>query len=315
MTLEHHGLGDRVAELNPAAARVARAAAGDGNWVLGDVGPFGDFIEPLGDITAEELGAAFRVQMAALLDGGADAILLETLSDPAEAVVGVETAKACNSEVPVIVTYTFQKTTRMLGVGVGGLRHKIRYDVKSMKSNESSHSRSLAATVGLILAVLTILYGQGMGVVFGLNEDAIKSKLKTSAEQVRDTAYKGDEAAIKQVLDKSWSYMKRAHLHAGGMGTTAVVLIVLVNLLGTSRRLAAVIGAMLGAGGLGYSIFWMWAGFRAPGLASTGAAKESLSWLAMPSSGAFVLATIAVLGLLVLEMVRGRGDRGRRGEV
>ncbi len=112
LTLEHHGLGDRVAELNAAAARVARVAAGEGSWVLGDVGPFGDFLEPLGDITAEELGEAFRVQMAALLEGGADAILLETLSDPAEAAVGVEAAKACNSEVPVIVTFTFQKTAQ-----------------------------------------------------------------------------------------------------------------------------------------------------------------------------------------------------------
>jgi hypothetical protein len=53
----------------------------------------------------------------------------------------------------------------------------------------------------------------------------------------------------------------------------------------------------------------MWAGFRAPGLGSTGAAKESLKWLAMPSSGAFVLATVAVLGLLIVTLVlRKPGD-------
>jgi 5-methyltetrahydrofolate--homocysteine methyltransferase len=108
--LELHGLTDRVAELNRAAAQVARAAAGDHGWVLGDVGPFGDFLEPVGDITADELRAAFRKQIAALLDGGADAILVETMSDPAEAVVGVEAAKACNAGVPVIVTYAFQMT-------------------------------------------------------------------------------------------------------------------------------------------------------------------------------------------------------------
>ncbi len=178
-----------------------------------------------------------------------------------------------------------------------------------MNPTDSPQSRFRSATLGLILAVLTILYGQGMGVVFGLNEDAIKSQLKASAERVRDTAYKGDDAAIKPVLEKSWSYMKRAHLHAGGMGTTAVALIVVVNLLGTSRRLASAVGIGLGLGGLGYSIFWMWAGFRAPGLASTGAAKESLNWLAMPSSGAFVISTIAVLVILVLRMVRGSAGK------
>jgi len=108
--LTPHGLADRVAELNRAAARVARAAAGDDAWVIGDVGPFGDFLEPVGDITADELREAFQAQITGLLEGGADAILVETMSDPAEAVVGVEAAKACSAVVPVIVTYAFQKT-------------------------------------------------------------------------------------------------------------------------------------------------------------------------------------------------------------
>jgi 5-methyltetrahydrofolate--homocysteine methyltransferase len=108
--LELHGLAGRGAELNRAAAQVARAAAGDAGWVLGDVGPFGDFLEPVGDTTEEDLRSAFQTQIAALLTGGADAILVETMSDPAEAVVGVEAAKACAADMPVIVTYAFQKT-------------------------------------------------------------------------------------------------------------------------------------------------------------------------------------------------------------
>lgn len=108
--LELHGLAARVVELNRAAARVARAAAGDSGWVLGDVGPFGDFLEPVGDVTVDELRAAFQAQIGALLEGGADAILVETMSDPAEAVVGVVAAKACDKNIPVIVTYSFQKT-------------------------------------------------------------------------------------------------------------------------------------------------------------------------------------------------------------
>jgi len=108
--LERHGLADRVYELNRAAARVAKAAANENGWAIGDVGPFGDFLEPVGDVTAEELREAFKAQIAALVEGGADAILIETMSDPAEAVVGVEAAKACDPAMPVIVTYAFQKT-------------------------------------------------------------------------------------------------------------------------------------------------------------------------------------------------------------
>jgi 5-methyltetrahydrofolate--homocysteine methyltransferase len=105
----HHREQD-VRQLNEAAAKVARAAAGDDAWVLGDVGPCGDFLEPVGDLTPEEVRDAFRDQIEGLLAGGADAILVETMSDPAEMTVGIEAALQCNPDIPVIATYAFQKT-------------------------------------------------------------------------------------------------------------------------------------------------------------------------------------------------------------
>lgn len=173
-------------------------------------------------------------------------------------------------------------------------------------SKPSLHSNLRAASVGLLLAVFTILFGEGMGIVFGLNEDIIKSRLKADATEVQVTIYKDDKIASKAVLDKSWNYMQRAHLHAGGMGTTAVALIIVLCIVGAPRMATALISLALGAGGLGYSIFWMWAGFRAPALGSTGAAKESLKWLAMPSSGGFVLATIAVVLVVLAWMFTSR---------
>jgi len=157
---------------------------------------------------------------------------------------------------------------------------------------------------GLLLAVLTLLFGFGLGVVFGLNEDAIKSRLTASAEAARVPVYQNDDAKIKAVLDKSWVYMQRAHLHAGSLGAVAVALIVVVVLLGAGPGVSAAISLALGAGGLGYSVFWLWAGFRAPALGSTGAAKETLSWLAIPSSGLVVAATFAVAVLIVLALAR-----------
>lgn len=150
-----------------------------------------------------------------------------------------------------------------------------------------------------------------MGIVFGLNEDVIKSRLNADAAEVLGTIYKDDNAAAKAVVDKSWNYMQRAHLHAGGMGTTAVALITVLCLVGASRPATALISVALGAGGLGYSVFWMWAGFRAPSLGSTGAAKESLKWLAMSSSGGFVLATVAVLTVVFAWLLAGRRLQSR----
>jgi hypothetical protein len=160
------------------------------------------------------------------------------------------------------------------------------------------------ALPGLLFAVLTLLFGFGLGIVFGLNEEFIKTRLKASATEVRESVYRGDDAAIKTVLDKSWVYMQRAHLHAGGLGATALGLVLLVALLGAPPRLTRAISLGLGVGGLGYSIYWLWAGFRAPALGGTGVAKESLKWLAMPSSGAVVIATAAVAVLLVAMIVR-----------
>ena len=162
------------------------------------------------------------------------------------------------------------------------------------------------AVAGLFFATLTLLFGFGLGIVFGYNEDAIKSRLAASAAAVRDTVYQGNEATIKPVLDKSWVYMQRAHLHAGALGTTAVALTLTLGLLGAGSRWTRPISLGLGLGGLGYSVYWLWAGFRAPGLGGTTAAKESLKWLAMPSSGAVVIATVAVAVWLAMVSLRPR---------
>ena len=107
--LARHGLEGQMEEFNRAGARTAREAAGESAWVLGDVGPFGDFLEPLGDMMECELRAIFRAQIAALMEGGVDAILIETMSDPAEVEVAVAAAKECGS-LPILATYAFQKT-------------------------------------------------------------------------------------------------------------------------------------------------------------------------------------------------------------
>jgi 5-methyltetrahydrofolate--homocysteine methyltransferase len=107
--LDRHGLGEKVAEWNRLAAKLAADAAGPDGWVIGDVGPFGDFLEPMGDTTVEELEAIFREQITALVEGGADAILVETMSDPGELSAGIRAAKAV-TDLPVIGTYAFQKS-------------------------------------------------------------------------------------------------------------------------------------------------------------------------------------------------------------
>ena len=108
--LGNHGAAARARELNLAGARLACEIAGQAAWVLGDVGPFGGMLEPLGDTTEADAERAFAEQAAALLEGGADAILVEAMSDPAEMTVAIRAARGAGAKF-VIATYAFQKST------------------------------------------------------------------------------------------------------------------------------------------------------------------------------------------------------------
>ncbi|MDO8541186.1 MAG: homocysteine S-methyltransferase family protein [Opitutaceae bacterium] len=107
VALARHGLAARGREFNEAGARVARLAAGPGRWVLGDVGPLGELLEPWGTISSATAGRAFRDQAAALLAGGADVILVETMSDPQEAAIAARGAREAGARL-VIATFAFQ---------------------------------------------------------------------------------------------------------------------------------------------------------------------------------------------------------------
>ncbi len=102
-----YGLGDRTAELNTLAARISREAAGPGRHVAGSIGPTGKMIL-MGDVTEEELYAAFREQAVALEAGGADIIIIETMSAVDEASLAVRAARE-NTGCTVIVTMTFEE--------------------------------------------------------------------------------------------------------------------------------------------------------------------------------------------------------------
>ena len=102
------GLGERAAAVNRAGARLAREVAGEDAFVLGDMGPFGGLLEPYGEVTAARAAEAFRLQAAALLEGGADALLVETMSDPVEAALAVRAARAAGAAL-VAATFAFQR--------------------------------------------------------------------------------------------------------------------------------------------------------------------------------------------------------------
>lgn len=94
LMLKRHGHFEDLADINHAAARLAREAFGSSEgYVLGDVGPVGGVLEPYGDLKVEEVREAVRIQIKALLEGGVDAIIIETQTDLNETKLGIEAAK------------------------------------------------------------------------------------------------------------------------------------------------------------------------------------------------------------------------------
>lgn len=105
--LEKFNLGEKVREINLAGARLAREVAGADLYVAGAVGPLGIRLEPLGSTSREEALAAFRDQVAALVEGGVDLIIVETMMDLNEAHQALRAAREVG-QVPVVVQMTVQ---------------------------------------------------------------------------------------------------------------------------------------------------------------------------------------------------------------
>lgn len=104
--LNRHGASGAVVDINQAAVAIARQAFGDREalgagearvgrpgYVIGDIGPFGGLMEPYGDFTEQQVRDAFNEQAKALVDGGADAIIIETQTGLEELGIGIDAAK------------------------------------------------------------------------------------------------------------------------------------------------------------------------------------------------------------------------------
>lgn len=113
--LKPFGLADQVGELNKAAVALAKQAIAGKGYVSASVGPTGQIVEDEGGaVTPQDLYEAFKEQVVALEEAGADALCIETMASLTEALEAVKAAKE-NTRLPIICTFTF-------GAGARGLR-------------------------------------------------------------------------------------------------------------------------------------------------------------------------------------------------
>jgi len=148
--LKLHKAEDRVAELNEAAAGLARAEADRADHVVlvgGSIGPTGEILEPLGPLAAADARECFAEQAAALARGGADILWIETMSSAEETEAAIEGAR--RTGLPIVTTLSFDTNGRtMMGITpaeLAGLSHK--HSLAACGSNCGVGAAELVASI------------------------------------------------------------------------------------------------------------------------------------------------------------------------
>lgn len=104
LTLAEYGLAEQTGALNRAGVALSREAAGGRARVFASIGPTGKLLM-LGGVDEEALRAAFAEQALALAEGGAEALVVETMTDLVEAAIAVRAA--AGTGLPVVASMVF----------------------------------------------------------------------------------------------------------------------------------------------------------------------------------------------------------------
>ncbi len=112
LRLKRSGLDDRLEEINRRAVEIAREAAGDEVFVAGDIGPLGEFLAPLGELTYQQAVDIFAEQADALTQAGVDLLYIETMAALEEVKAAVEGAMQVANGTPVTATLSFDSHGR-----------------------------------------------------------------------------------------------------------------------------------------------------------------------------------------------------------
>ena len=116
--LARYGLEDRLEELNEAGVRISVEVSDGRALVLGSIGPSGEFMAPLGLTTEQEMVDSFARQVKSFLAAGADAVLIETMTDPGEAKCALKAVKD-NSDYEVMCLMTFDRGAKGFATMMG----------------------------------------------------------------------------------------------------------------------------------------------------------------------------------------------------
>jgi 5-methyltetrahydrofolate--homocysteine methyltransferase len=137
IALKRHELDSKADDINKSAAELAQKAGSDDKYVLGDIGPSGDFLKPLGTLTEQQLIDAFGKQAQSLDEGGVDGFIIETMTAVEEVIAAIKAIRSVNTEKPLFVSMAFDS-------GNGEFRTMMGQDCESIINKISKYKVDVA---------------------------------------------------------------------------------------------------------------------------------------------------------------------------
>lgn len=128
----------------------------------------------------------------------------------------------------------------------------------------------MTSRIPFVIAILTLICGVFISIIFGVNEGYFKDKIKEGLSKnekinlIQDAAEK--DAVLKSETDKNWRYYQRFHFHATGIGSIEMGVILFISFLSAPEKLKNITSYATAIGGFLYPFVWLFAAIYGPEL-------------------------------------------------
>jgi hypothetical protein len=152
-----------------------------------------------------------------------------------------------------------------------------------------------------IIALLTLISGVVIAILFGANEDYFKNKIAQDLQQnekilsIEDPNLRKEKVSSEK--DKNWRYYQRFHFHATGIGAMSLGVLLLIFLINAPRNLKAATAYMISIGGFLYPFLWLFSAIYGPVIGRS-EAKEAFSFFGY-MGGVFLFGLFLALFILI----------------
>ncbi len=128
----------------------------------------------------------------------------------------------------------------------------------------------MTSRIPFVIAILTLICGVFISIIFGVNEDFFKDKIKEGLSKnekinlIKDAAEK--DVFLKSESDKNWRYYQRFHFHSTGIGAMVMGVLLFISFLSAPQKLKNITSYAIAIGGFLYPFVWLFAAMYGPEL-------------------------------------------------